>query len=747
MRRPWVRVSIVSVLGVAPTMAWAAPPLPTGEEPAPESTAAATPSADEASPPAGEGAAAEEAASAEFEAEVEAATDAEVFDATGTPLSDESRELELDDESALPPVDAIEPEPEPALTKEPGMVRGRREPLMPTGRGGIGHFYTTLPDVGGRFTFRFRASTDFFRRQGFLYEGPNGPDQHARVRGMLSVGFTPFKWGEIFASVTASANRNERDQVTPRTDLVTMFALGDLDLGFKGAYRFRRGVALGGQLGIGFLANDDRLFTSNVNVWFDALFAIDTRYVNARQFPFRFAANLGWIYDSSLNIGPYEELDPIGREVARFSLGANHSRVRMRYAADFPIRLGKERQFGIDPIIEWSWDVTTAGDNRFARPEEEPRPAPRSSQWLTLGLRANVFAGLHLDAAFDIGMATPDHEYGPPVPPWQVIFGLGWSFDPKPVEKRVEVEVPSTTPAPIPEGRIIGRVLDPAGAPIPDAYIKFPELTSGIVVTDSSGGFVSYAFPPGLVSVQVLLEGQVVKETQAEVVNAEDTELTIQLDTMPAPPTGLVRGMIRNDAGQGLQARIHIVGQGVDEGFNSDASGVILLELYVGSYRGTLSAEGYVDKTITFEVSDDGETPLDEILTLDKPPETPLVTGAGRRIQLAKGIRYQGDDVAESSHELLDQVAAFLQYHREIEEIRIEVDTDDRGAAEARSQSRADAVKAYLVNKGVSPSRIAAEGYGAKRPVAVNLTTAGRAKNNRTGIVVVRRAGGDQGSP
>ncbi|MDH3253848.1 MAG: OmpA family protein [Acidobacteriota bacterium] len=65
---------------------------------------------------------------------------------------------------------------------------------------------------------------------------------------------------------------------------------------------------------------------------------------------------------------------------------------------------------------------------------------------------------------------------------------------------------------------------------------------------------------------------------------------------------------------------------------------------------------------------------------------------------------------------------------------------DNRGSDSAnlaRSKSRADAAKEYLVDRyDIDPSRITTEGAGASQPVASNDTAEGREKNRRAEIVV-----------
>ena len=57
------------------------------------------------------------------------------------------------------------------------------------------------------------------------------------------------------------------------------------------------------------------------------------------------------------------------------------------------------------------------------------------------------------------------------------------------------------------------------------------------------------------------------------------------------------------------------------------------------------------------------------------------------------------------------------------------------------SVRRAEAVKSYLVGKGVERNRVYTEGKGEKQPVADNKTAEGRAKNRRVEIEVVGTRG------
>ena len=68
----------------------------------------------------------------------------------------------------------------------------------------------------------------------------------------------------------------------------------------------------------------------------------------------------------------------------------------------------------------------------------------------------------------------------------------------------------------------------------------------------------------------------------------------------------------------------------------------------------------------------------------------------------------------------------------------VEGHTDGLGPAEYNrglSQRRSEAVRDYLIGKGVAPERLEAKGFGEDRPIASNSTNAGRAANRRVEFI------------
>jgi outer membrane protein OmpA-like peptidoglycan-associated protein len=101
----------------------------------------------------------------------------------------------------------------------------------------------------------------------------------------------------------------------------------------------------------------------------------------------------------------------------------------------------------------------------------------------------------------------------------------------------------------------------------------------------------------------------------------------------------------------------------------------------------------------------------------------------------AKGIYFEtgSEVILATSFVNLDILAGILNEFPEAS-VYIEGHTDNVGDPAKNlelSQKRADAVMAYLINKGIKPSRLVANGYGDTKPIADNNTKDGKAKNRR----------------
>jgi len=89
-----------------------------------------------------------------------------------------------------------------------------------------------------------------------------------------------------------------------------------------------------------------------------------------------------------------------------------------------------------------------------------------------------------------------------------------------------------------------------------------------------------------------------------------------------------------------------------------------------------------------------------------------------------------------ASYKELNELVEYLQWKEE-QKIEVAGHTDNDGKAADNlklSQQRAEAVRNYLLKKGIKPNRVVAKGYGASQPVADNSTAEGKQKNRRTEV-------------
>jgi OOP family OmpA-OmpF porin len=124
-----------------------------------------------------------------------------------------------------------------------------------------------------------------------------------------------------------------------------------------------------------------------------------------------------------------------------------------------------------------------------------------------------------------------------------------------------------------------------------------------------------------------------------------------------------------------------------------------------------------------------------------------VVTGAAPAASAAKvqrslnailrssNVQFQTDAFVLTAlgRQTLDKVVPILRRARTVK-IEIQGYTDSIGAPAVNlriSQRRAEAVRTYLVSRGIAASRLTARGFGSANPIATNASPIGRALNRR----------------
>lgn len=113
----------------------------------------------------------------------------------------------------------------------------------------------------------------------------------------------------------------------------------------------------------------------------------------------------------------------------------------------------------------------------------------------------------------------------------------------------------------------------------------------------------------------------------------------------------------------------------------------------------------------------------------------------GMVITLSGGVLFASgkSELLPTARGKLDSVAEALSKQDPSSKLVVEGHADSQGEGSANrelSQRRAEAVRSYLVSRGISSNRVMAQGFGEDRPIADNASPEGRANNRRVEIVV-----------
>jgi OOP family OmpA-OmpF porin len=132
------------------------------------------------------------------------------------------------------------------------------------------------------------------------------------------------------------------------------------------------------------------------------------------------------------------------------------------------------------------------------------------------------------------------------------------------------------------------------------------------------------------------------------------------------------------------------------------------------------------------------------------PRKNTLIVVTDKEIRITQQIQFEYNRAVIKpgiSYKILDEVVGVLNDNPKIA-LEVQGHTDNVGPDAYNmhlSQSRADAVRAYLVSHGVAPDRLVSKGYGFHQPLVPNNTDANRALNRR--VQFIRTESGPAQSP
>lgn len=604
---------------------------------------------------------------------------------------------------------------------------------------------------GPKGTFRLALNTEFFLIRDYFV--PNDKAHH--FAGNLSLSVTPTDYLEVFASAEVTSAWDDS------TDPMLVQRVADALIGLKGFHWVKPWVALGGDVSVVFPGGvgdmKDTFRATSVGLRLNT--TLDFRAHHRRALPLITRVNAQYWFDNSAKLtSSIRTVGPL-TPFERFAYQINEAdAVRIGVGVEVPL---EARNVGLHPLLDWRWDIPVnrqgfhcasatlpVGDDCLGNVGVKAYPMT-----LTIGLRLYTPPkGLAFTFAADIGL-TGTRDFArelAPNAPYNVILGIAYTIDPRSRRVPAPVSAPAPSYEPAPEGRIHGLVVDThRDRPVANARVSVVGQEASPQITDEDGRFVTYSVLAEEVALEVshpeYEPGRCVASF-AEVDPSKETQpiAVVTCSMTPSSLDGHLQIMIVGKKGRPIPALAVTIRGPSDHRLVSDDTGQAAVELPPGRYTAYIDDPAYLITVSEVEVAPRDETPL-TLQVLSKPTR-PRVVVREKEIVLRSQVSFAtgSNEILPNSEPLLLEVADALLRDPALELIEIQGHTDNRGGRELNmklSQSRAEAVREWLVVHGVEPTRLLAKGYGPTRPLVPNITAHNRARNRRVQFKIVRRAG------
>ena len=324
-------------------------------------------------------------------------------------------------------------------------------------------------------------------------------------------------------------------------------------------------------------------------------------------------------------------------------------------------------------------------------------------------------------------------------PDWRAVVAVGWEplelrdkdldeiwdrDDACPLEPEDVDGFRDTDGCPDPLRTLTLFVADPVGDGLDIATVEV-QTPAGTKILD--GREVALDLHPGQYPVLAYAPRYTDYEGMVEVPEDRDRRVELTL----APTFGELRVNVRGPEGERLAGRLVVDGERPLD----FRGGVGSLDVTAGERRALVVVDGYKEQTLPVRVRVGQRTVLDVVL---EPAKAQLEEG---RIEIREKVFFDVGraTIRPESFALLDEVAAILVDHPEVERVQVEGHTDSNGSASRNrrlSQARAESVVAYLVDKGVAAERLVAVGFGEDRPLVEGRTAEAHEQNRRVEFVI-----------